>query len=298
MSRSVSRSVHSVGSLLGLARSHGLDLETTATDLDDTGLDFAVLHAHDDEGTAWILRAPRRPEVFASTQIEKRALDVVRPFLKPSVPDFVVHTETLVAYPKLEGVVAMSLWPATPTPTFLASYAELQLAFQRIPRSALEAGGVPLRTVAADRELHAKAMHETRAALEPSAALWRRWQRWLEDDASWPRELALGHGDLHPGHLLLGPTGAIWGILDWTEVAVADPSVDLALFYGCYGADAFDTVLDALTTGGGLVWPQLRAHAIERWTAFPALGAAWALRTGNATALEFSRTQVAANAAG
>lgn len=282
---------HSVQHVLDLARSHGLDLDTTHDELDQTGLDFFVLHAHDPRGVAWILRTPRRAEVYASTVGEKRVLDLVRPHLKPAVPDFVVHSEQLIAYPRLEGTPAMELYPAPPSSTTLGSFAETIVALQNVPEPA--AAGTPVRSIEAERVAHREAMLGTRAELQPPEALWARWQRWLDDDTLWPTRLALVHGDLHPGHLLLGPTGVIWGILDWTEAAVTDPSIDLAMFYGCYGAEAFDVVLEHIETAGGLFWPSLRAHAIERWAAFPALAAAWAVRTGNATALDFARAQVA-----
>jgi hypothetical protein len=41
--------------------------------------------------------------------------------------------------------------------------------------------------------------------------------------------------------------------------------------------------------------PGLAAHAAERWAAFPALAAEWALRTKNEAALEHTRAQLAAS---
>lgn len=277
-----------IESLLELARTHGLDLEPTRPDLDETGLDFTVVHAQDAAGTPWILRSPRRPELFETTLGEKRVLDLVRPYLKPAVPDFVVHTRELIAYPRLEGTAAMDLLPAAPSQPFLQSFAEALVALQRIAAPA-----IVVRSIDAERAALAKAMHSTRAELAPPERLWARWQRWLHDDSIWPQHLALVHGDLHPGHLLLGPSGVLWGILDWTEAAVSDPSIDLAMFYGCYGLTAFDAMLQRFAAAGGETSPTLRAHAIERWLAFPALGAEWALRTGNDVALGFARAEVA-----
>ena len=51
----------------------------------------------------------------------------------------------------------------------------------------------------------AHAFERTREVLQPSDAVWQRWQRWLQAEALWPQHLALVHGDLHPGHTLVLP---------------------------------------------------------------------------------------------
>jgi hypothetical protein len=45
--------------------------------------------------------------------------------------------------------------------------------------------------LALDTDHVRRAADETRAALAPSEAVWTRWQRWLDDDATWPTHLAL-----------------------------------------------------------------------------------------------------------
>ena len=42
---------------------------------------------------------------------------------------------------------------------------------------------------------------------------------------------AVVHGDLHIRHLLLGAGGRIAGVIDWGDLALADPSVDLVLYW-------------------------------------------------------------------
>jgi hypothetical protein len=53
----------SVQELLAAAHREGLVLTTEHADLDRSGLDFEVCHAHDADGTPWIVRAPRRQSV-------------------------------------------------------------------------------------------------------------------------------------------------------------------------------------------------------------------------------------------
>lgn len=295
----------SAGALLEAARREGLRLAGTQADFDATGLDFLVVHARDEQGVPWIVRTPRRMAVVASARVEARVLALVRAHLPVAVPDWRVHTDQVIAYPRLGDVPAITIdpaagvvWnrldPAAPSAAFLDSFAGALAALQRIDPRAIEEAAVPTKSLDDARELHARAMDETRALLAPPEELWARWQRWLADDAVWPRHLALVHGDLHPGHLLLAEDGRVTGILDWTEAHRGDPSTDFALFFGAFGKDALDAVLARFQAAGGQTWPGMAAHAAERWTAFPALAAKWGLETDNLGAIEHARAMVAA----
>lgn len=57
-----------------------------------------------------------------------------------------------------------------------------------------------------------------------------------------PTALAFCHNDLAGEHVLVD-AGAITGIIDWTDAAVADPAHDLALLYRDFGPDLFDLTL-------------------------------------------------------
>lgn len=49
------------------------------------------------------------------------------------------------------------------------------------------------------------------------------------------------HGDLYAGHTLVGASGRVTGIIDWTEAEVSDPSIDFTghlLGFGAYGLEA------------------------------------------------------------
>jgi aminoglycoside phosphotransferase (APT) family kinase protein len=293
-----------VAEMLALVRRHGLELTAVSAELDTMGLDFVVAHARDAAGAPWIVRAPRRPDVVAAARIEGRVLRHVGPALPVAVPDWQVHAPEVIAYPRIIGVPAVSVsasgptWnildPAAPAPAFIDSLARTLAALQAIAPADT---GAPAPTIAATRAALRDAMLATREALEPSDAVWARWQRWLADDALWPTHTAWVHGDLHPGHWLLADDARLIGVLDWTEAQVGDPSIDFAMFHGCCGRAALAQLVERFAAAGGRVWPGLVRHASERWAAFPALAAAWALRTGNAAILEYARSQVAAVAA-
>lgn len=294
-----------VADLLAAAGRHGLRLTTEHTDFDKSGLDFLVVHARDDDGTPWIVRTPRRPDVFEASRVEARVLALVRSRLPVAVPDWRVHAPDVIAYPRLAGTPAVTVdpstgpvWnlidPAAPSAVFLDSFARALVALQAISPEAAAEAGVPTRTIAEVREALGRSMEATREALAPSDAVWARWHRWLEDDQRWPQYVALVHGDLHPGHMLLDEDGRLVGILDWTEAQVTDPSIDLAMFFGCFGRAQLEALIAQIEQAGGATWPHLADHAAERWAAWPVLAAEWGLRTGNEAVLGYARAQLAA----
>lgn len=286
-----------VDGLLAAARRHGLSLTAASTEPDQMGLDFLVVHAVDTDNTPWILRTPRRRDVVETARIEARVLALVRARLPVAVPDWQVHTDELIAYPRIAGTPAVTMvngaptWhvidPAAPSTTFLDSMARVLAAMQAISLDDARAAGITVRDVDATRTALAHAADVARDALHPSQAVWSRWQRWLASE--WPQALALVHGDLHPGHMLLDDDGRLVGILDWTEASFTDASVDLAMFHGCFGRPALARLLSRFQHHGGTVWPGLVEHAAERWAFSSALGAEWALRTGSLAVLEHVR---------
>jgi aminoglycoside phosphotransferase (APT) family kinase protein len=297
-------SIDSVTELIEAARRAGLELAPVSDAFDTMGLDFLVVHAVDPAGVRWIVRTPRRPDVLASTRVEANVLALVRPRLPVAVPDWRVHTDEVIAYPRLAGTPAVTLdtgapqWnlidPAAPSAAFIESIAQAFAAMQRISVAEAREAGAPTKTTDEERPALARAIEITKDALQPSAAILERWQRWLANDAMWPAHLALSHGDLHPGHMLLADDGRLSGILDWTEAKLGDPSIDVAMFFGCFGRGPTEALVARMTALGVATWPGLVDHAAERWAFGPVAGAEWALRTDNPAVLDFARGQLAA----
>ena len=299
-----SNPLESVADLLEAARLMGLRLTSDRTDFDKSGLDFLVVHARDEDGTAWIVRTPRRPDVIESARVEARVLDLVRPLLPVAAPHWRLFSRDVIAYPRLAGTPAVTVdeargptWnildPTAPSSAFLDSMAGALAALQAIEPEEAKGAGVPVKSIEEVRRFLRATIEATREALTPSEAVWRRWTAWIESGDTWPDHVALVHGDLHPGHMLLDAGGRLIGILDWTEAQVTDPSGDFAMFFGCFGRPALEALVARFESAGGRVWPGLMDHAVERWAIFPALAAEWALRTGNEAALEHARSYLA-----
>ena len=68
----------------------------------------------------------------------------------------------------------------------------------------------------------------------------------------------LVHGDLHQRHLLLDGDGRACGVIDWGDVCLADPALDLSLAYSGFTGAARQALLDAY---GWPVPPERAARA-------------------------------------
>ena len=288
--------------LLKRLRAAGLALRTTQTAFHQTGLDFLVVHAVDDDGTPWIVRTPRRADVVAAAVGEARVLALIADKVSARVPDWRVHDADVIAYPRLPGTPVLDLIEGVPQwqfpleavpPPFVDDLARFLASLQAIDADVARAAGVVIVDSDAARAEQARFIAETRALLQPSDRLWARWQRWLDDDRLWPSTLALSHGDLHPGHWLVDDDQRLVGVLDWTEAKLGDPAVDFAMVYGCCGEATLTTLLTRFAAHGGAATSTLATHAKRRWSAMPTAGAAWALRTGNDAVIEHVKAQLA-----
>jgi aminoglycoside phosphotransferase (APT) family kinase protein len=111
-------------------------------------------------------------------------------------------------------------------------------------------------------------MEQTRAQLAALAAdgLWSpdpAVDALLRDGARLPPpqgEPVLAHGDLHVRHLLLDDSLGAAGVIDWGDVCLADPAVDLALGYAALAGPARAALLDA--HGGIDAERELRARCL------------------------------------
>ena len=109
-------------------------------------------------------------------------------------------------------------------------------------------------------------LEQTRAALAALEGLWTpdpAVDELLRDGARLPPpsgEPVLVHGDLHVRHLLLDRDLGAAGVIDWGDVCLADPAVDLALGFAGFAGPARAAVLDAY--GGVDPERELRARCL------------------------------------
>jgi len=58
-------------------------------------------------------------------------------------------------------------------------------------------------------------------------------------------EPVLSHGDLYSRHVLVDPDGQVSGIIDWGDLCMAVPAVDLAIAYSAFRGEARTALFDA-----------------------------------------------------
>jgi len=295
-----------VDSLLERAADLGLELVVDdASDqkpdaFDESGADYRVLHASDQEGDPWIVRTPRREGLYESARKEARALAALRDELPIEFPRWELHTPEIIAYRRLQGRPGWQIsadgalsWnhidPQNPSETFLRSVARTIAAMHQLDASELIAAGVPRRSPQEERGNLRAMLPRVLSVLKPSAEVRERWERWLTADHLWAWEPRLVHGDLHPGHLLLDETGKVSGIIDWSEAHVGDPAIDLTFFLGAFAPNTLERLRDLLDEEGAKPGFALLERCRERWAYYAVIAADWALDNDHEQALLHAR---------
>jgi macrolide phosphotransferase len=264
----------SPNTILALAHRHGLTLEPDSLQINESGLDFLGSIAQTPDGTSWLLRIPRRPDVLASAQREQTILNLVCPHLPVEVPDWQIHSDELIAYPLLRGKPAATIDPEQkayrweidaqdPPPPYLASLSQALGALHSIEGRVLAEAGLSLPSMVEIRTSWAERMVRVKAAYPVNPHLWHRWQRWLDSDALWPEHPALVHGDLHPGHILVDDQAQVTGLIDWTEAQIGDPAVDFVGHYLVFGRASLEALLSHYRRSGGTTWPAMADQVVE-----------------------------------
>ena len=274
-----------------IAEKHGFQLKEHTFIFNESGLDFQVVFAIDQEGNEWALRIPRRPDVFPRTKAEKVVLDLVNKHASFEAPNWEIYTEELIAYKKLHGVPAGTIDPDIQAYVFEINennipekfykiLGKILVTLHRIPNKRAAEAGISVQAPKEVKEIMKDRMDAVKEKFGVGEALWNRWQTWLNDEEMWPKETALIHGDLHPGHILVDKEGNVTGIIDWTEAKVADISTDFVGHYRIFGEEGLDSLIQAYKEAGGYHWPKMKEHIIELNAASPVLIAEFAIISG------------------
>lgn len=209
-------------------------------------------------GEAWVFRFPRRAMAVPGVEREIEVLPRLAPSLPVPIPEPRWIGAAGDAYP----------WPWFGAPHLPGS----ELAAARLPDDRRE----PLATAVGEllRALHAPRLRSRigptlpvdpnrRADMSARVAVARGqlaalgeaglWQTTpevaalLEDAAALPPSSAMVvlHGDLHPRHLLVEEGGRLTGVIDWGDVCIGDPSIDLSVAFGTFAGASRSALFDA-----------------------------------------------------
>ncbi|WP_423189318.1 macrolide 2'-phosphotransferase [Alkalibacterium sp. f15] len=259
-----------------VAKKHGMDLLKSSMKIESMGLDFQVVFAKDTEGQDWVCRVPRRKDVFDKIKKEKEILDFISQHQSTfEVPMWKVATEDIIVYKKLQGVPAVKtnletqeqawVFDSELVPeAYLISLGKVLAALHALPLNKAIEASIPVQEAEDVRQTMKTRMHKIKESYDIHPLLWERWQSWVNNDSLWPKQSGLTHGDLFPGHTLVDLDYRVTGIIDWTEAASTDTSVDFTAIYLLFGEDALNKLLQSYQSAGGYVWPKMKEHIIER----------------------------------
>ncbi|WP_410768921.1 macrolide 2'-phosphotransferase [Fontibacillus sp. BL9] len=290
--------------LISLALEYGLLLNSEDVEINESGMDFVVAFAKEEDGTPWVLRKPRRSDVWERAENERKVLNFICGKLAVSVPEWRIATPELIAYPLLSGNPVAVVDPAAGgyawtfeqaalSDAFFDSLAEALAGLHGLDLDSAAKAGLRIKNPYEARQSFESNIREISEVFEIPEKLKRRWEKWLATDSYWPDHSVLIHGDLHPPHILVDETQRVTGMIDWTEAEFADPGKDFVIFYALFGQDGLRDLLRRYERFGGTVWPRMHEHVAEQWAAYPALVAKFALTTGAESDKEMARGMLA-----
>ena len=213
-----------------------------------TGWDNTVMRVGDD----WLFRFPRRQVAVPGVAREIAVLPRLAPRLPLPIPVPELAAEGTEAFP-------WPFWGARLVPG--RELAESGLGEDQRVEAARGAGAFlrALHDPALVAEVGTDLPYDPLRRGEPAvrapmalerleglarAGVWRRdpaVERFLTEAANAAAPSAPGmvsHGDLHVRHLLVDEAGRASGVIDWGDLCVADPAVDLSLAYAGFSGRA------------------------------------------------------------
>ena len=278
--------------VIEIAKKHNLILKEETMQFNESGLDFQVVFALDESGVDWVLRLPRREDVMPRTRVEKQALDLVNQYVKYfQAPNWIIYTDELIAYKKLDGVPAGTIdhnignyvWEIdinNVPPSFHMSLGRVLAELHSIPSDKATEFGLIVQTPEEARKSMKQRMNDVKTKFGVGEKLWNRWQSWVNDDEMWPKKTGLNHGDVHAGHTMIDKEANVTGLIDWTEAKVTDISNDFVFNYKAFGEEGLEALIIAYKEAGGYYWPKMKEHIIELVAAYPVSIAEFAIVSG------------------
>jgi aminoglycoside phosphotransferase (APT) family kinase protein len=190
---------------------------------------------------AYVFRFPRRAIAVPLIRTELAALPRIAPLLPVPipVPSFAGSPSAdypwpFAGYPLLRGTPLDAKRPSAHERALLASALGTFLRALHGAESKVAAASV-LDGDLIGRLDHAKRLPQARARFADAAAAGvfadgdvfiAAMVRLAPNDA--PRPAVVVHGDLYARHLLVDDTGAVAGVIDWGDIHLGDPALDLA----------------------------------------------------------------------
>jgi len=229
----------------------------------------------------WVFRFPRRHIAVGLLENEARILPRLASHLPLRVPQPVWHGHPEGAYPYpfagyelLPGVTACAVeWTpgerlrnAPLLGRFLAALHGLPVDDETLaqgPGDELARADLRKRApITLERLAEVEARHP---AVEGAAV--RAWVSRLVDTPPWTRRPCWVHGDLYARHLLVDEHHTVTGVLDWGDVHLGDPAIDLTIAFTFLPPEARGAFREAYGDIDEATWNRARFRAFQYGTA-------------------------------
>ncbi|WP_224241380.1 phosphotransferase [Hyalangium gracile] len=225
----------------------------------------------------WVFRFPRRRVAISLLENEGRILPRLAHHLPLRIPEPVWHGHPdegfpypFAGYALLEGVTACALeWTPEERQRNAAPLGKFLAALHGIPvddETLTQGPGDELAR--ADLRKRAPMILERLAKVEAEhpdvdGAAIRSWLSRLIDAPPWMRRPCWVHGDLYARHLLVDEHHTVTGILDWGDVHLGDPAIDLTLAFTFLPPEARQAFRNAYGAIDAATWDRARFRAFH-----------------------------------
>jgi aminoglycoside phosphotransferase (APT) family kinase protein len=199
------------------------------------GSDSWVYATHDGAGARWLVRFPKRAQVAVCLERELVLLPELARLLPLAVPRFELVGDPGEGYP--HRFAAYRCLPGAPALDTLEEEHDVGPLGEALGGFLAVLHGFPAERAATlgigaddDQPAEIEAAH-ARGLIERHAGLGEADLARVDEALARPgppaAEAVLVHTDFYPEHLLV-EAGAVVGVIDWSDVALGDPAVDLA----------------------------------------------------------------------
>lgn len=225
----------------------------------------------------WVFRFPRRKIAEGLLENEARILPRLAPHLPLRIPQPVWHGRPEGDYPypfagyaRLPGVTACAVaWTPEERLRNAGALGRFLGALHGIPvDDETLARGPGDELARADLRKRAPMILERLAKVEAEdsdvdGAAVRAWVSRLVDTPPWKRRACWVHGDLYARHLLVDEHHEVTGVLDWGDVHLGDPAIDLTLAFTFLPPEARGTFREAYGEMDEATWDRARFRAFH-----------------------------------
>jgi aminoglycoside phosphotransferase (APT) family kinase protein len=209
----------------------------------ETGWDSIAVDVDGD----WILRVARRDEVAATYRVETALLPELAPLFPLAVPVPVRAGPDWILTRRIAGA-------PFDTSAEIRPLGELLAALHAFDVERAQHLGAETHDPRTDAERFRSRVLPLLDPDERAAA-----EALLEEHAAAASAPRLTHADLGPEHVLV-ESGRISGVIDWTDMRVGDPAIDLA-----WALDASPEIATAYPVDPSLARRALLYHALGPW---------------------------------